>query len=99
MVERNQDKGAETPEDKGVSQAGQRALADDLGLEGYLPEKIPDALADGEEAEAGVWLGAEDFAEDDAETEPETGGGGGDKQDEKQFLRVRELLRFSQGCG
>jgi hypothetical protein len=41
----------------------------------------------------------EEFAEDDAETEPETSGGGGDQQDKKQFLREREVLRFSQGCG
>ena len=99
MVEGDQDKGAETPEDQGVGEAGERALADDLGLEGYLPDEIPEAAADGEEAEAGVGLGLEDFAEDYAKTEPETGGGGGDQHDEEQFLHEGEVLRFSQSCG
>ena len=99
MVQRDQDKGAETPEDQGVGQAGQRALANDFSLEGYLPEKIPEAAADGEEMEAGVGLGLEDFAEYNAKTEPETGGGGGDQHNEEQFLRKGEVLRFSQGCG
>ena len=80
MVERDQDKGAEAPENKGVGQAGQGPLADDLGLESDLPDEIPEAPADGREAEAGVWLGMEDFAEDNAEAEPETGGGGGNQQ-------------------
>ena len=39
MVERDQGKGAETPEDEGVGQAGQRALADDLGLEEPPPRR------------------------------------------------------------
>ena len=99
VVCRHQDEGAETPEDEGVSQAGKRALADDFGLEGHLPDEIPDAFADGEEMEAGVFFGFEDFVEDDAKAAPETGGGGGDQRDEEQFLRQREVLRFSQGCG
>jgi hypothetical protein len=41
----------------------------------------------------------EDFAEYNAKTEPETGGGGGYQHNEEQFLRKGEVLRFSQGCG
>jgi hypothetical protein len=41
----------------------------------------------------------EDFVEDDAETEPETGDGGHDQHDEEQFLRESEGLRFSESCG
>jgi hypothetical protein len=52
VVERDQGKGAEGPEDEGVGEAGQRALADDLGLAEDFPEEVPDALADGEEVEA-----------------------------------------------
>jgi len=99
VVQRDQGKGAESPEDEGVRQAGQRALADDLGLKGYFPEEIPEALADGEEAEAGVFFGLENFGEDNAEPEPEGRDGGGDQHDEEQFLREREGLRFSQDCG
>ena len=50
VVQRDQRKGAEAPEDEGVGQAGQRALADDFGLAEHLPDKVPDAAADGKEA-------------------------------------------------
>ncbi len=56
MVERNQGKGAETPEDEGMRQAGQRALANDFGLEEHFPDKIPNALADGKEVKAGSFF-------------------------------------------
>jgi hypothetical protein len=99
MIERDQYKGAETPEDEGVGEAGQRTLADNLGLKEHLADKIPDALADGEEVEAGVFLRFEDFVEDDAEAAPESCSRCGDEHDEEQFLDEREVLRFSQGCG
>jgi hypothetical protein len=44
------------PEDEGVGQAGKRAFADDFGLAEDFPEEIPDALADGEEMEAGSFF-------------------------------------------
>ena len=56
MIQRDQGKGAESPEDKGMRQARQGALADDFGLAHDFPEEIPDAAADGEEVEAGVFL-------------------------------------------
>jgi hypothetical protein len=49
--------------------------------------------------EAGVFLRFEDFAEDNTEATPETGGGGGDQRGEEQFLGEGEVLRFSQSCG
>ncbi len=52
VVERDQRKGAEGPEDEGVGEAGERALADDFGLEEDFPDEVADALADGEEVEA-----------------------------------------------
>jgi hypothetical protein len=55
VVERDEREGEEAPEDEGVGDAGQRALADDFGLAEDFPEEIPDALADGEEMEAGVF--------------------------------------------
>ena len=71
MVERDQRKGAEGPEDKGVRQAGERALANDFGLEEHLPDEVPDAFAEGEEMKAGIFLRLQDFVEDDAEAPPE----------------------------
>ena len=56
MVQRDQRKGAEPPEDEGVGQAGQWPFANDLGLAENLPEEVPDALADGKEMEAGSFF-------------------------------------------
>ncbi len=47
VVERDQRKGAEGPEDEGVGQARQRALADDFGLAEHFPDEVADALAEG----------------------------------------------------
>ena len=98
MVERDQGEGAEAPEDKGVGEAGERALADDFGLAENFPEEIPDAAAEGEEVEASVFFRFEDFVENHAEAAPESGGGGCDENDEKQFLREGEVLRLRESC-
>ncbi len=79
MVQGNEGEGAESPEDEGVGQAGKRALADHFGLAEDFPEEIPDALADGEEMEGGVFLRLQDFVQDNAETTPEEVGGGDDQ--------------------
>ena len=49
-------KAQEGPEDEGVGEAGERALADDFGLEEDFPDEVADALADGEEMEAGSFF-------------------------------------------
>jgi len=59
-----------------VGEAGERALADDFGLEEDFPDEVADALGDGEEVEAGIFFRLEDLVEDDAEAEPEGPGGG-----------------------
>ena len=41
VVERDQRKGAEGPEDESVRQTGERALANDFGLAEHLPERNP----------------------------------------------------------
>ena len=71
VVQRDEGEGAESPEDEGVGEAGQGALADDFGLADDFPEEVPDAFADGREAEFGVFSGFEDSLEDWAETTPE----------------------------
>ncbi len=48
VVQRDQRKGAEAPEDEGVGQAGKRALANDFGLAEHLPDKFPHAAGRGE---------------------------------------------------
>ena len=97
MVDRHQGEGKEGPEDKGVGQAGERALANDFGLEEDFRDEVPDALADWEEAEAGVLFGSEDLVENHAETTPEAVGGGEDHGGEEELLDEGEVLGFGQG--
>ena len=78
-------------------QSRERALADDFGLAEYLPDKVPNAFADGEEVKTGVFLRFEDFFEDEAEAAPETVGRSQDQPGEEQLLKEREVLRFSKG--
>ena len=56
VIEGHEGEGAESPEDEGVGDAGQGALADDFGLAEHFPEEVPDAFADGSEAEARVFF-------------------------------------------
>ena len=74
MIKRDQREGAEGPEDEGVGQTGEGPFADDFGLAEHLPYKIPDALADREEAKAGVLLRFQDYVEDQAKAAPESRG-------------------------
>ena len=97
MVERDEGEGEKRPEDEGVGEAGQRALADDFGLAEDFPEEVPDALADGEEVEAGVFFRFEDLAQDHAEATPEAIGGGEDEAGEDQLLRKGKVQRLSEG--
>ena len=78
MVEADQGEGEESPEDEGVEEAREWALADDLGLAEDFPEEIPSAFADMGEMKAGIFARLEDLVEDDAETLPEEPGGGED---------------------
>ena len=88
MVERDQGEGEESPEDEGVGEAGERALADDLGLEEDLPDEIADAAADGADGEAEVLAGSKDGAEYGGEAEEEEcGGRGGEGQQQDDFER------------
>ena len=75
MIEADEGEGEESPEDEGVGEAGERALADDLALAEDLPEEVPDAAADGLEGEVRVFFGAEDGAEDGAEAPEEESSG------------------------
>ena len=97
VVERDEGKGAEGPEDKSVGKTRKRALADDLGLAEHLPYKFPDALADGEEAKGGVLPGFQDFVEDQAEAARESSGRGDGQCGKKQLLKEGEVLRLGQG--
>lgn len=82
MVESDQRKGAEGPEDGGVGKTWKQALANDFGLAKDLPYEVPHALAEGEDAEAGVLFGFEDFTEDGTEAAPEKRGRGCSKPGE-----------------
>lgn len=97
MVERDQGEGEEGPEDECVGEAGERALADDLGLGCNFPEEVSDPLADGEEVEAGVFFRFEDLVEDQAEATPEEVAGGEDDPGEEELLKEGEVLGFGQG--
>ena len=99
VVERDQHKGAEGPEDEGVGEAGGGPLADDFGLEEDFPDEVADALADGEEMEAGVFFRLEDFIEDDAEAAPEGPRGGEDQGGEEQLLKRGRSVEARRGLG
>ncbi len=97
MVQRNQHKGAEGPEDEGVGQAGRGPLADDFGLKKHLPDEVADALADGKEVKARVLFRFEDFVQDHAEAQPEGACRGYGQRSEEQSFCKREVQRLSQG--
>ena len=63
MVQRDQRKGAEGPENERVGHAGQRPLANHLCLAQHLPDEVAHALADGEEMEVRVFLRLQDSLE------------------------------------
>ena len=86
MIERNQRKRAKGPEDEGMRQARQRAFADDLCLKHHLPDKVGDALADGRDVKAGVFLRLQDFIKNYAEAPPETVARGHCQPCEEQLL-------------
>ena len=46
VVERDQREGAESPEDEGVRESGQRALADHFALQQHFPDEFADARAE-----------------------------------------------------
>lgn len=71
MVDRDEREGEKAPKDKGMSESGDGALANDFGLKQNLRDELPNAPSDGSEMEVDVFLGGEDFAEDDAEAAPE----------------------------
>ena len=71
VVQRDQSKGAKRPEDQRMGHAGERPLADHLGLAQHLPNEIAHASADGEEVEVRVFFRLQDFAEDGPESPPE----------------------------
>jgi hypothetical protein len=58
-----------------------------FGLAEDFPDEVPDALADGEEMEAGVFFDLQDFVEDGAEAAPEGCGRGDDQRGEEQLLK------------
>ena len=68
-----------------MGETRQRPLADHLGLEHHFPDKIPHALADGEEMKVRVLFRLENFAEDWPESPPESVGRRGRQRDEKHF--------------
>ena len=88
-----------SPEYEGVREAGQGPFADDFGLAEHFPEEVPDALADGRQAEVRVFSGFEDSLENGREAAPEQGGGSNDQSRQKQLLPRREAMRFSKRGG
>ena len=82
VIQRDQGEGAESPEDKGVGQSGQRALSDDFSLAEHFPEEVPHPLADGRKAEIRVLFGSEDAFENRSESPPKQHSGGDDQCDQ-----------------
>ena len=74
VIEGDESEGAESPEDEGVGEAGERALANDLGLAEDFPEEVPDAFTDGSEAEVRIFSGFENAIEDGGESAEKESG-------------------------
>jgi hypothetical protein len=96
VVERDEGKGAEGPEDEGVGEAGKWALANDLGLAENFPEEVPEALADVSEMKAGVRFGAEDSLKDKVKTPPKGPSGCNYEGEKEHLLEDREAIRLGQ---
>ena len=96
MVERDQGEGEESPEDEGVGDAGEWALADDFGLAEDFPDEVFDALRDGAEGPAEVFAGGEDVAEDGGEAEEEESGGGAGEDQQQDDFEGGEVLGFGE---
>ena len=96
MVEGDEGEGEESPEDEGVGDAGERALADDFGLAEDFPDEVADAPGDGVERPAEVFAGGEDVAEDRGEAEEEERCGGGDEEQQQNDFDGGEVLRFGE---
>jgi len=86
VIERDQGECTEGPEDEGVGEAGERALADNLGLAENLPEEVPKALAKMSEMKTGVWFGAENALEDKVKSLPKTPYGYNSKREQEHLL-------------
>ena len=100
MVERDQGKGAESPEDKGVGEAGEGALADDFCLAHDFPDEVPDASADGGEVEAGVFFRVRGFCwRIGPKRRQKSAAGGGGHGGEEEHLSEGEVLGFGAGLG
>ena len=71
VIERDEREGAETPEDEGMGNAGERPLPDDLALADYFGEKLPKAMTYGTNPKIGVFLRREDSVQYFLEANPE----------------------------
>lgn len=98
MIQRDESKSAESPEDEGVGETRQRALPDDFGLAHHLPDEVPDTIADREEAKIRVFPGAQDVTQDGAEAACEECGRGRSDCEEEKSLSWSEGSGFGQ-CG
>ncbi len=96
MIKCYKSKCAETPENKGMSDSGQRALLNDFGLAKHFPEKVPDASAERGEMKIGVLFGMQDTAEDRSDTPREEARGAEHEKGEEKFFADCERLRFGQ---
>ena len=79
MVEADERKGAESPEDQCVSESRQRPLADHLALQHDLPNEIAHAPAEVLQAEVRVAFRGEDVIPNLAEVSPKEGHRGNRK--------------------
>ncbi len=84
-------KAQKSPEDEGVSDAGEGAFADHFPLRQHFPQEVADARGGGADGEIGGGARAPDGVENFVQPLPEPRGGRGQKQDENRS--------FHPGCG
>ena len=71
VIQRDQRKRAESPEDEGMRQPWQGPLADYLGLADHFPKEIPRPPADRSDGKVGIFLCGQDPPQHLIEAAPE----------------------------
>ena len=81
----------ESPKDKCVRNAGQRALLDYFALQQHFPYEVAQAASHWLNVKFRIFPGAQNGSPDLAKSQPKPVYGGGQQRDEENHFRPREL--------
>ena len=102
VIQRDQREGAESPEDEGVREAGQRPLADHFALQHHFPDEIRRRVAERPKLKIGVRLGCADArarrGRSAARTETARPRTAGEQSAWSPSARDRHLPKVARAC-